>query len=79
MLIGHLVNGADVGMVQRGCGLRFALETSERVCVFGYIVRQELQGDKAMQLYVFGLVDHAHAAAAQFRDNAVMGDGLADH
>ena len=77
--LADLINGADVGMVQCRCRLRFALETRQRLRIFGYIVRQKLQGDKAMQLYVFGLVDHAHSAAAQFLDNAVMGDGLADH
>jgi len=28
------------------------------------LVRQELQGDKAVQLYVLGLVHHTHSAAA---------------
>ena len=40
---------------------------------------QELQRDQAMQPRVFGLVDHAHPAAAELFDDAVMRDGLADH
>ena len=32
-----------------------------------------------MQLYVFGLVHHAHAAAAELLDNAIVRDGLANH
>ncbi|MGD0271207.1 MAG: hypothetical protein ABSB14_19220, partial [Candidatus Sulfotelmatobacter sp.] len=28
---------------------------------------------------VFGFVDHAHASAAKFLDDAVVGDGLVDH
>ena len=57
----------------------FALEAGQSLWVFGYFVGQELQGDKAVQLYVLGLVDHAHAAAAQLLDDAVVRDGLADH
>jgi hypothetical protein len=34
---------------------------------FGYLVRQKLQGDEAVQLYILGLVDHTHR------------DGLADY
>jgi hypothetical protein len=33
----------------------------------------------AMQPGVFGLVNDTHAAAAQFLDDAVVRDGLADH
>jgi hypothetical protein len=37
---------------------------------------QELQGDRATKLGVLSLVDHAHPAAAQLLDDAVMRDGL---
>jgi hypothetical protein len=46
--------------------------------VFGHLVGQELQGNKSVQLYVFGLVNHTHASAAQLLDDAV-GDGLSEH
>ena len=32
-----------------------------------------------MQARVFGLVDHAHATAAELFDDAIVGDGLADY
>ena len=38
-----------------------------------------IEGDEAAQFDVFSLVDHAHASAAKFLDNAVVRDGLADH
>jgi hypothetical protein len=47
--------------------------------IFSNIIRQELEGDEAMQPGILGLVDHAHAAAAEFLDNAIVRDGLADH
>jgi hypothetical protein len=42
-------------------------------------IRQKLEGDKSMQVFVFALVNHAHAAATQFLDNAVVRDSLANH
>jgi hypothetical protein len=32
-----------------------------------------------MQPRVFGFVNHTHPTAAQFGDNAIVRDGLADH
>ena len=79
MLVINFVDGADVGMIQRRGGLGFALEARQRLRVFGNFVGQELEGDKAAKLDVFGLVDHTHAAAAEFLNDAVVRDGLADH
>ena len=45
---------------------------------FGYLVRQKLQGDEAVQLYIL-LVDHTHPAAPELLDEAVVRDGLAEH
>jgi hypothetical protein len=42
------------------------------------VLRQEFEGDAAVQPGVLGLVDHTHPAAAQLLDDAVMRDGLAD-
>ena len=58
--------------------LGFALEARQRLRVLGDIIGQELQGDEAIELGVFGLVDHTHAAAAELLDDAVVRDGLAD-
>jgi hypothetical protein len=74
-----VVDGANVGMVQRGGGLRLALESGQGLWVSGYFFGKELQGDKAAQTRVFSLVDNAHATATQLLDDAVVRDGLADH
>ena len=66
VLLADVVNGADVGMIQGGCGVRFAPEAAERLRIAGDLVGQKLQGDETMQPGVFGLVDDAHAAAAEF-------------
>ena len=78
VLVANFVDGADVGMIQCGGGLRFALKAVEGLRVFGYVVGQELQGDKAVELHVLGFVDHTHAAATELLDDAVVRNGLAD-
>ena len=79
LMLANLVNGADVGMVERGRGAGFAAETLDRLRVLGNLVGQKLQGDKAAQGDVLGLIDDPHAAAAQLLEDAVVRDGLADH
>jgi hypothetical protein len=64
-------------MVQGGGSLGFALEARERLRVFGYVFGQKLEGDEAIELHVFGFVDHTHAAATELLDDAVVRDGLA--
>ena len=79
VLLADVVNGADVGMIQCRCRLRFALKTAEGLRIACHFVRQELQSDEAVQPCVLGFVDDAHAAATEFLDNAVVRDGLANH
>ena len=79
VLLADFVNGADVGMVQGRGGLGFALKTGQSLRVSGDFLGQELQGHKAVQPGVLGLVDHTHPATAQLLDDAVVRDGLADH
>src|ERR1700690_1466020 len=79
VLLANVINRADVGMIQRGCGLRFALKTGQGLRIAGNVFRQEFKCDKTMKPRVLGFVDHAHATAPEFLDNAVVRDGLADH
>ena len=75
-VLADVVDGADVGVVQGRCGLGFAAETLERLAVLRKVLGQKLQGDEAAKAGVFGLVDHAHATAAEFFENPVVRDGL---
>ena len=79
VLFANIVDSADVGMVQGRRRLGLALEAGQSLRIAGYLVGQKLEGDEAMQPRVFGLVDHAHAPAAQPLDNSVVRDSLADH
>jgi len=75
----HVVDGADVWVIQRRGGLGLALEPLQCMAVPGHLFRQELQGDGALQLDIFGLVDDPHAAAAKLFQDLVVRNGGADH
>ena len=79
VLLINFVDGADIRVVQGRRRLGLALKTPQGLGITGNIFRQKLQGHETAQLQVFGLVDNAHAAAAELFNNAVMRDGLADH
>jgi len=66
-------------MIQSGGCLRLALEFLKGMAVSGQLLREELQGNGALELGVFGLVDDTHATAAELLDDPVMRNGLADH
>src|SRR6202044_1685982 len=77
-LLADVVDGADVGMVKGGRGLCLSLESRKGLRVARHIGREKLQRYKATQAGILGLVNDPHAPAAEFLDDAVMGDGLAN-
>jgi hypothetical protein len=79
VLVVDFVDGADVGMIQRGRSFGLAFEAIQGLWVLRYVVRQELERNKSSELQVLGLVNHTHPAPAEFLDDAVMRSGLADH
>src|ERR1022692_2733796 len=66
-------------MVQRRSSLGLALEAAESLLIFGNFIGQELERDKAAEFHILGLIYDTHAATAEFVDDAVMRNGLADH
>ena len=79
VLLADIVNRTDVGVIQSGGGLGFALKTAERLGIASDFVGKEFQSDEAVQAGVLSLVNHAHAAATELFDDAIVGNGLADH
>jgi hypothetical protein len=79
LVLADVINSADIGVIECGGSLRLALEPFQGLPVLGEFFGQELQGDGALELGVLGLIDHAHAAATEPLNDAVMRDGLADH
>ena len=79
LVLADVVDGADVRMIQGRGRLRLTLEALAGCRVFEVGLGKELQGHMAVKACVLGLVDDAHAPAAQFLDDAVVGDDLPDH
>ncbi len=79
VLFANVVEGANVGVIQSGCGLGFALEAGQGLGVAGNFLRQKLECYKTVKPRVFGFVDHAHTATAQPFDDAVVRNSLPDH
>src|ERR1035438_4765848 len=79
MLVIDFVDRANVRMIQGGSGLRFSFEAGQSLRILGNLLWEELQGNKTVKLYVLGLIDHTHPAAAELLQDAVVRDGLDDH
>ena len=77
-IFADVVDGADVGVVQCGSGLGFAAEAGEGLGIFGDVVRKKLEGHEAVQAGVFRFVNDAHATAAKFFEDTIVGNGLAN-
>ena len=65
------VNVRDVRMVQRRQDLRFPLEPREAIGIIGERLRQNFQCDIATEPRVPRLVDLAHAARADWREDLI--------
>src|ERR1700690_3626023 len=74
----ELVDRTNVGMIQSRSRARLALQALEGHSIEGDLAGQKVQGNGRAQPDVLGLIDHAHAAAAEHLEDAVMGDGLAN-
>ena len=70
------VDGADVRMVQSRRGPGLSPEPAQGLRVVRQVVGKELQGDVSTKLQVFRLVYNTHAPAADFAQDAVMGNRL---
>jgi hypothetical protein len=79
VLLANVVNRANVGMVECGCSLSFALKTGEGLRVSGNVFRQEFQRDEAMQPRVLSLVHDTHSTATELLDDAIVRNDLSDH
>ena len=71
----NIVNGADVGMIERGCSTRFATESLDGLGVLGDVLGKKFQGNTTAEPRVLSFVDHSHSAAAQFFQDVVVGNG----
>ncbi len=77
-MLADFVDRADIRVVERGGGLRLALEALERARIAGQVCRKEFQSDEAVQACVFCFINHPHPSTAEAVNDAVVGDGLPD-
>ena len=73
-----LVDGQDVGVIERRGGLGFLDETTNAVLVGCDLGEQNFQSDLSAKLSIFGKIHLAHTALADLRNDAVMTDGASD-
>src|SRR5882762_3308921 len=78
-MLADLVDGADVRMVEGRSCTCLAAEPFQCLRILPHIFGEKLQRDEAPKLGVLSLVHHAHSAAAEFLNNAVVRDDLFDH
>ena len=57
---------------------RFALEALESPCGSAEFIAGEISARRSAELRVLGFIDDAHAPAAEFFDDAIVGDCAAD-
>ena len=79
VFLADFVNRTDVRMIQRRGGTGFASQTFECLRVFGQFLRKKLQCDMSAQIRILGFVNDTHPTPTEFREDAVVRDGLANH
>ena len=72
LVLVDVVNRADIRMVQRRGSARLALKSLERSRVGRHAQRHKFQRHLPPQLRILSAIHHAHPAAADLFDDAVM-------
>jgi hypothetical protein len=79
VLLTELVNGADVGVRERGGKTRFALEARQPGGVGVVFLAQELDRHLAIETEIFRAIDDTHAALAELVEHAIVGNDRLGH
>ena len=77
--LGDVVDGDDVGVVERRGRLGLLHETPLALRVGHLVGGEDLDGDEAVEVGVAGLVDDAHAAFAELLEDVEVQHTPADH
>jgi hypothetical protein len=73
-----VMDGADVGMVQRRGSFGFAAKAAEGLRIPGEVFGEKFKSDEAVEAGILCFVDYSHSAAAQHLDHTIVRDGLPD-
>ncbi len=74
VILGHLINMDNVGMIECGDGLHFAGESRAQCAVGGQVAWQEFQRHTSIEFGVIGEIDFPHASGADLGDDPVVAD-----
>ena len=74
-----LIDRTDIRMVQGGRRARFPPKSIERLAICRQFVGQKFKSDKPAQFQILRFVNDTHTATANFLENAVVGNRLANH
>ena len=74
----NAVDGTDIRMVESGRGFRLLNEAASAIRVDG-VAGQQLQGYVPVQMRIECLIDNAHSAFADLRNNPIVVKVLAYH
>jgi hypothetical protein len=77
--LADVVDGADRGVVQGGCGPSLAHESSARHGILEGRGRQELERHVSIEMLVMRAIHLAHAARPEHRENAIVAELPTDH
>jgi len=66
-----IVDGKDVGMVERACRDRFLREPALSIRIRGGMIVKDFDGDKSLETTVPGAIDLSHSAGAKGADDLV--------
>ena len=75
----HFVDGADVGMVERGGGASFGDQAGGLGGIAAAVFAEELDSDRALEVEVASAIDDAHAALAEDLLELVVRNDLSYH
>ena len=76
VVLAHAVHRHDIRVVHAGGGLGLALEALLLARIEHRLGRQDLERDMPAERFLLGLVDDAHAATADFAQNAKIAQAL---
>jgi hypothetical protein len=75
----EFVDCGDIRMIELGEKKRFLAEVPARSFILEEAEREDFDGDVAVEAFVARAVDFAHTADADFVEDAVMAERLANH
>ena len=75
-LVANVADSGNVRMIQSGSSLGLTFESFQGLGIVGEVSWEELQSDETVESGVLSFVDDADAAAAEFFEDAVVGNGL---